>query len=168
MPFLLFPFPLSPLPPSNSSCPPLSNSIRAPQIIPNDLLVKICAGTTLLVALPAMVHQIVRPSPRGLLFCMANSAMAFYMFSFQVRLPSLSIFFLLLLLLNTPLPAANPTPSSLLLPLTAYPRPIFPPPLTLSQVHEKSILLPLLPITILAASEPVLALWMPLVACLSM
>ena len=36
------------------------------------------------------------------------------------------------------------------------------------QVHEKSILLPLLPITILAASEPSLALWAPLVATFSM
>lgn len=36
------------------------------------------------------------------------------------------------------------------------------------QVHEKSILLPLLPITALAASEPILALYLPLVACLSM
>jgi alpha-1,3-glucosyltransferase len=36
------------------------------------------------------------------------------------------------------------------------------------QVHEKSILLPLLPITALAALDPLLALYSPLVACLSM
>ena len=36
------------------------------------------------------------------------------------------------------------------------------------QVHEKSILLPLLPITALAASEPLLAVYSPLVACLSL
>ena len=37
-----------------------------------------------------------------------------------------------------------------------------------TQVHEKSILLPLLPLTALAASEPALVLWTPLVACFSM
>lgn len=36
------------------------------------------------------------------------------------------------------------------------------------QVHEKSILLPLLPISALAASDPLLALYSPLVACFSM
>ena len=36
------------------------------------------------------------------------------------------------------------------------------------QVHEKSILLPLLPITMLAADLPALALWTPLVASFSM
>jgi alpha-1,3-glucosyltransferase len=37
-----------------------------------------------------------------------------------------------------------------------------------SQVHEKSILLPLLPITALAAFEPLAALWGPLAAAFSM
>lgn len=36
------------------------------------------------------------------------------------------------------------------------------------QVHEKSVLLPLLPITLLAASEPMLATAMPLLALFSM
>lgn len=36
------------------------------------------------------------------------------------------------------------------------------------QVHEKSILLPLLPVTMMAASEPEAALWGPLVAAFSM
>jgi alpha-1,3-glucosyltransferase len=36
------------------------------------------------------------------------------------------------------------------------------------QVHEKSILLPLLPITMLAAQEPDLAIWGPVVAAFSM
>lgn len=38
----------------------------------------------------------------------------------------------------------------------------------LLQVHEKSILLPLLPITILAGTYPSLALWTPLAASFSM
>lgn len=37
-----------------------------------------------------------------------------------------------------------------------------------AQVHEKSILLPLLPITLLAATEPAAALWAPIVGCFSM
>ncbi|GLC53216.1 hypothetical protein PLESTB_000720700 [Pleodorina starrii] len=36
------------------------------------------------------------------------------------------------------------------------------------QVHEKSILLPLLPITLMAGEEPLLAAWLPLAAALSM
>ena len=36
------------------------------------------------------------------------------------------------------------------------------------QVHEKSILLPLLPVTLLADRHPVLALWLPAVATFSM
>ncbi|KAK9807380.1 hypothetical protein WJX73_009447 [Symbiochloris irregularis] len=62
--------------------------------------VRLCTAATLAAAAPSMLHQVLRPSPRGLLLCMANSAFAFFLFSFQV--------------------------------------------------HEKSILLPLLPITLLA------------------
>lgn len=36
------------------------------------------------------------------------------------------------------------------------------------QVHEKSILMPLLPVTLLAGREPALAAWLPLLAALSM
>jgi len=37
-----------------------------------------------LAALPSMIHQILSPSPRGLLMGMANSALAFFLFSYQV------------------------------------------------------------------------------------
>lgn len=47
-------------------------------------LVKMCGGATVLGALPAMIHQILRPSDRGLLLAMANSAFAFFLFSYQV------------------------------------------------------------------------------------
>lgn len=62
--------------------------------------------------------QVLRPSRLGLLYCMAGSAFAFFLFSYQV--------------------------------------------------HEKSILLPLLPVTMLAPWEPFVALAFPLVAMLSM
>ena len=45
-----------------------------------------CAGVSLAAALPSMIHQIKYPSPRGLLLGMANSALAFYLFSYQVML----------------------------------------------------------------------------------
>ncbi|KAF8058079.1 dolichyl pyrophosphate Man9GlcNAc2 alpha-1 [Scenedesmus sp. PABB004] len=81
-------------------------------------LAPLCAALTLAAAAPSMAHQLARPSPRGLLLGMANSALAFYMFGYQV--------------------------------------------------HEKSILLPLLPVTLLAASEPDAAVWGPVVGAFSM
>ena len=77
-----------------------------------------CAGATLFTALPAMLQEIRRPSKKGLLLCMASTAFAFFLFSYQV--------------------------------------------------HEKSILLPLLPVTLLAPDLPVLASWLPAVAAFSM
>ena len=58
-----------------------------------------------------MVQQIRRPSREGFVWCLANTAWAFFLFSFQV--------------------------------------------------HEKSALLPLLPITMLALKAPRLATWLP-------
>lgn len=46
-------------------------------------LVRACSCTTLLVFLPSVVSQVVRPSQRGMLLCMANSAMSFFLFSYQ-------------------------------------------------------------------------------------
>ena len=48
-------------------------------------LVRLCAGATALAMLPATVHQVLRPSAKGLLYAMANSAFAFFLFSFQVH-----------------------------------------------------------------------------------
>lgn len=83
-----------------------------------DSLVRLCAGLVILVSSPAMCQQLARPSSQGLLLCMANTAWAFFMFSFQV--------------------------------------------------HEKSVLLPLLPLTMLAAQFPGTALWLPLLGAFSM
>ena len=46
--------------------------------------VRLCTAATLLAAAPSMVHQVLRPSRQGLLLAMANSSLAFFLFSFQV------------------------------------------------------------------------------------
>lgn len=48
-------------------------------------LVKIAGLATLVACLPSMLQQLRKPSPKGLLYCMANTASAFYMFSYQVH-----------------------------------------------------------------------------------
>jgi hypothetical protein len=65
--------------------------------------------TTLLAILPSCIHLGLNPDNRRLVYCLANSALAFFMFSFQV--------------------------------------------------HEKSILLPALPITLLILDEPFWSSW---------
>src|SRR3954451_14811028 len=65
--------------------------------------------TTLLAILPSCVHLGLNPDKHRLVYCLANSALAFFMFSFQV--------------------------------------------------HEKSILLPALPITLLILDEPFWSSW---------
>lgn len=47
-------------------------------------LVRMCAGSSLLAALPSMVQQIKHPTRTGLLLGMTNSALAFFLFSYQV------------------------------------------------------------------------------------
>ena len=48
-------------------------------------LIRLCTVSTVLFAAPALVKEVLRPTPRGLLVCMASSAFAFYLFSYQVR-----------------------------------------------------------------------------------
>mmetsp|Transcript_35764 Transcript_35764/g.92868 ORF Transcript_35764/g.92868 Transcript_35764/m.92868 type:complete len:489 (+) Transcript_35764:408-1874(+) len=79
---------------------------------------QMCTGATLLAFLPCVAQQIWRPSRYGFLLCLANSAIAFFMFSYQV--------------------------------------------------HEKSCLLFLLPVTMLAGREPYVAASLPAVAAFSM
>ena len=50
------------------------------------VLVKLCAAVTLGTCLPAMAQQLLKPSSDGLLRCMACSAFAFFLFSYQVSL----------------------------------------------------------------------------------
>ena len=47
-------------------------------------LVRMCTGSSLLAALPSMVQQIKHPTRTGLLLSMTNSALAFFLFSYQV------------------------------------------------------------------------------------
>lgn len=47
-------------------------------------LVKLCAGASFAAALPSMLYQMRAPSPKGLLLGMANSSLAFFLFSYQV------------------------------------------------------------------------------------
>ena len=48
-------------------------------------LIRLCTVSTVLFAAPVLVKEVLRPTPRGLLVCMASSAFAFYLFSYQVR-----------------------------------------------------------------------------------
>ncbi|GMH35336.1 hypothetical protein BSKO_03204 [Bryopsis sp. KO-2023] len=79
---------------------------------------RLCTLATVASFTPSMIHQIAKPSQTGFVYSMANSALGFFLFSYQV--------------------------------------------------HEKSILLALLPITMLAVDEPHLAQWLPIVASFSM
>ena len=47
-------------------------------------LVRACTAATLLALTPSCTHQIMRPSRLGLLYCMLNSSLAFFLFSYQV------------------------------------------------------------------------------------
>ncbi|KAL4435016.1 hypothetical protein ABPG77_003841 [Micractinium sp. CCAP 211/92] len=96
-----------------------SRFIKWSRVLSQGGLVRLCGAATLAAAAPAMASQIARPTPRGFLLCLANSAMAFFLFSYQV--------------------------------------------------HEKSILLPLLPLTLLLGREqPRLLRWLNAMAVFSM
>lgn len=92
--------------------------IKWKQLFSIPTLARMALGTTILAALPAMIQQILHPSPRGFLLCLFNSSFAFYLFAFQV--------------------------------------------------HEKSILLPLLPASIMALEESTLYIWFTNMAVFSM
>lgn len=62
-----------------------SRLIKWVRLLTQPRLVQLCGGTTLVAAAPAMAAQVMRPTPRGFLLCLANSAMAFFLFSYQVR-----------------------------------------------------------------------------------
>ncbi|KAL4458164.1 hypothetical protein ABPG75_013029 [Micractinium tetrahymenae] len=96
-----------------------SRFVKWARLLSQGRLVQLCGAATLAAAAPAMAAQVVRPTPRGFLLCLANSAMAFFLFSYQV--------------------------------------------------HEKSILLPLLPLSLLLGREqPRLLRWLNAMAVFSM
>ena len=47
-------------------------------------LIRLCTASTLIATTPALVKEARMPTARGLLTCMACSAFAFYLFSYQV------------------------------------------------------------------------------------
>lgn len=61
-----------------------SRAIKWARLLPQPALVRLCAAATLVAAAPAMAAQVTRPTPRGFLLCLANCAMAFFLFSYQV------------------------------------------------------------------------------------
>eukprot|EP00963_Diacronema_lutheri_P005806 scaffold461_cov321-Pavlova_lutheri.AAC.24 len=87
-----------------------SLSIKWKKLFTGRELRSFCFLATFLAMLPSCLHQLWRPSKKGLLYAMANTSFSFYMFSFQV--------------------------------------------------HEKSILLPLLPVALLVLEERVSAEWL--------
>lgn len=65
-------------------------------------LIRLCAGSTLLFALPVLVKEVLRPSARGLLVCMTSSAFAFYLFSYQARTSNQLLLSLLMVMPSSP------------------------------------------------------------------
>lgn len=63
-----------------------SRLVKWKALLTTHALVRACAAATAAAFLPAAATQVARPTPRGFLLCMANSALAFFLFSFQVRL----------------------------------------------------------------------------------
>ena len=47
-------------------------------------LIRLCTASTLIFTLPALVKEALKPTAKGLLTCMACSAFALYLFSYQV------------------------------------------------------------------------------------
>ena len=61
-----------------------SRIIKWSRLLSQPALVRLCGGATMAAALPAMASQVARPTPRGFLLCLANSATAFFLFAYQV------------------------------------------------------------------------------------
>eukprot|EP00892_Ulva_mutabilis_P001232 jgi/Ulvmu1/11109/UM070_0025.1 len=81
--------------------------VKWKRLLPQQALVRLALGATVTAFTPACLHQVLRPSRRGFLYCLTNTAFAFYMFSYQV--------------------------------------------------HEKSVLMPMLPLALLYVFEPAVA-----------
>ncbi|RHZ61872.1 hypothetical protein Glove_345g49 [Diversispora epigaea] len=92
--------------------------IKLREMFDIQFLVRLSFVTTLLAILPSCIHLWSSPNKRNLVYCLANTSMIFFMFSFQV--------------------------------------------------HEKSILLPALPITLLIIDEPLWSSWFNNISMFSM
>lgn len=62
--------------------------VKWKRLFPQQALVRMALGGTVAAFTPACAHQVVRPSRVGFLYCLTNTAFAFFMFSYQVQRPS--------------------------------------------------------------------------------
>lgn len=166
-----------------------SRLIKWSRLVSQGGLVRLCGVATLAAAAPAMASQIARPTPRGFLLCLANCAMAFFLFSYQVglgrvgwlaggsvvqsgelvsmkaaRAPRLSALqrCMIQTMHQRHAGLASPSVSGVWTSVTPQAMPAM-------QVHEKSILLPLLPLCLLLGQEqPRLLRWLNTVSVFSM
>lgn len=69
----------------------LSVVIKLKQILSLDHIVLLCLGTTLVMLLPSSIHLLLRPSIRSFKLALVNSALVFFLFSFQVHEKSILI-----------------------------------------------------------------------------
>jgi alpha-1,3-glucosyltransferase len=59
--------------------------VKWKQLFEREVLVKACALATVTACVPSTIHQLIRPSRKGLLMSMLNCSLAFYLFSYQVH-----------------------------------------------------------------------------------
>ena len=81
--------------------------IKWKRLVQPQMLFRLCTGATLAAFLPSMIAEIKRPSSTGFLLCLSNTAMAFFMFSFQVHEKSILIPLLPLTMLSSSFSSSN-------------------------------------------------------------
>lgn len=62
--------------------------VKWKRLFPQQALMRIALACTVAAFTPACLHQAARPSRLGFLYCLTNTAFAFYMFSYQVPPPA--------------------------------------------------------------------------------
>jgi len=75
--------------------------IKWKRLVQPQVMFRLCTGATLAAFLPSMIAEIANPSPTGFVLCLANTAMSFFMFSFQVHEKSILIPLLPLTMLSS-------------------------------------------------------------------
>jgi alpha-1,3-glucosyltransferase len=86
--------------------------IKWKRLVQPQILFRLCTGATVAAFFPSMIAEIARPSPTGFLLCLTNTAMAFFMFSFQVHEKSILIPLLPLTMLSSGFSSSLNTASS--------------------------------------------------------
>jgi len=124
--------------------------LKLKAIFPLGTLLRLALGTTLLGLLPPCGLLLARPSRLGFLLCATACALSFFLCSFQVRMHCTRDL-RCMHCLNTAIESGH---DCLDLPIW--------------QVHEKHILLPLLPAALLAPRQPTLFAWFATTAAFSL